>query len=123
MGFVTMVDDLLSVQLITLWAKEGQRDNLIYRPYSYTPFAAIRNNIHQQLPVYLFTCFIVDLNQIKKQVDENEPGTTKYFMGTSKEDPNEIWLWEEYEDDEAYKIWKTKWDEQLAKPMRKQWIN
>lgn len=92
---VQMVDDLLSVQLITLWAKEGQRDNLIYRPYSYTPFAAIRNNIHQQLPVYLFTCFIVDLNQIKKQVDENEPGTTKYFMGTSKEDPNEIWLWEE----------------------------
>lgn len=44
---------------------------------------------------YLFTCFIVDLNQIKKQVDENEPGTTKYFMGTSREDPNEIWLWEE----------------------------
>ncbi|KAL0243851.1 hypothetical protein I308_105114 [Cryptococcus tetragattii IND107] len=94
MGFVT---------LITLWAKEGQRDNLIYH-----------------------------LNQIKKQVDENEPGTTKYFMGTSKEDPNEIWLWEEYENDEAYKIhctsnavkvWKTKWDEQLAKPMRKQWID
>lgn len=89
---VQMVDDLLSIQLITLWAKEGQRDNLIYRSCSYTPFAAIRTTFTSN---YLFTCFIVDLNQIKKQVDENEPGTTKYFMGTSREDPNEIWLWEE----------------------------
>ncbi|WWC98832.1 hypothetical protein V866_005725 [Kwoniella sp. B9012] len=91
------------VTLITLWAKEGQRDNLIHH-----------------------------INQIKKEVEEKESGTTKYFMGTSAENPNEIWVWEEYKDDEAYKIhganaavqvWKTKWDEQLAKPMRKQLIH
>ncbi|WVW81129.1 hypothetical protein I302_103120 [Kwoniella bestiolae CBS 10118] len=91
------------VTLITLWCKEGQRENLIYH-----------------------------INQIKKEVQEKEPGTTKYFMGTSEEDPNEIWVWEEYEDEaaheihsrnEAVQVWKTKWDEQLAKPMQKQILN
>ncbi|WWC60727.1 uncharacterized protein I303_103303 [Kwoniella dejecticola CBS 10117] len=91
MGFIT---------LITLWAKEGQRENLIR-----------------------------SINEIKKEVEEKEPGTKKYHLGASQDDPNELWVWEEYESDEALaihakneavQVWKTKWDEQLARPMRKQ---
>ncbi|KAK1923262.1 antibiotic biosynthesis monooxygenase [Papiliotrema laurentii] len=41
------------------------------------------------------------LRKIKKDVDTNEPGTKKYHIAQSTENTNEVFLWEEYEDQAA----------------------
>ncbi|KAK8843943.1 hypothetical protein IAR55_006735 [Kwoniella newhampshirensis] len=41
------------------------------------------------------------LKAITAEVAANEPGTVKYYSAQSQEDENKVYLWEQYDSDEA----------------------